>query len=187
LEYYRADITTEEELPEMDLLDAIVYCPGSINLKPIGSLKVADFLSDFTINVLGAVRVVKKYQRTLKKGENASIILFSTVAVKVGMSFHSSVAAAKGAVEGLAKSLAAELAPNIRVNCIAPTLTDTPLAMGLLRNDDMREKMRDRHPMKSILSAEEVAQTVDFLISPAARNITGQIIQLDAGITTIKP
>jgi len=133
LEDYRIDVLIDE-LPDLEDINSIIYCPGSINLKPINSLKEEDFLEDFKINVLGAVRVIKKYHRDLKRN-GGSIVMFSTVAVKVGMPFHSSVAAAKAGVEGLAKSLAAELAPKVRVNCIAPTVTDTNLAEKLLRND----------------------------------------------------
>ena len=141
-EHYSLDVLVDE-LPDLDNLSTIIYCPGSINLKPISSLKEEDFRSDFDINVIGAVRVVKKYHRKLKKVEGASIVLFSTVAVAQGMAFHASVAAAKGALEGLVRSLASEFAPSIRINAIAPTITDTPLAAGILKNDEMRQKMRD--------------------------------------------
>jgi len=125
----------EDNLPEIESLDGIIYCPGSINLKPINRLKIEDFKDDFNINVIGAVKTIQHYLDVLKKGENPSIVLFSTVATKLGMPFHSSVAAAKSAVEGLTKSLGAELAPTVRVNAIAPTVTDTDLASKLLRNE----------------------------------------------------
>ncbi len=175
----------KDELPEIKGIDSIIYCPGSINLKPIGSLKIEDFQNDFNINVLGAVRVIKAYHRELKRN-SGSIVMFSTVASKIGMPFHSSVAAAKSGVEGLAKSLAAELAPKVRVNCVAPTVTKTPLAENLLRNEKAQESTKERHPLKSYLSAEEVAGMAVYLVSEQARNITGQIMGIDAGIGSVR-
>lgn len=175
-----------DELPELTDIGSIVYCPGSINLKPISSLKEAQLIEDFQINVVGAYRVIKKYHRELKKAQMPSIVLFSTVAVGQGMPFHVSVAAAKGAIEGMVRSLAAELAPTIRVNAIAPTITDTPLAAGLLKNELVIEKMKERHPLKRILNAEEVAAMASYLISDNARSITGQIIGIDAGMSSLR-
>ncbi|MGM0479127.1 MAG: SDR family NAD(P)-dependent oxidoreductase [Bacteroidota bacterium] len=175
----------KDDLPEMKGIESIIYCPGSINLKPIGSLKIEDFQDDFNINVLGAVRVIKTYHRELKRN-GGSIVMFSTVASKIGMPFHSSVAAAKSGVEGLAKSLAAELAPKVRVNCVAPTVTDTPLAENLLRNEKAQESTKERHPLKNYLSAEEVASMAVYLTSDQSRNITGQVIGIDAGIGSVR-
>ena len=176
----------EDELPELENVESIIYCPGSINLKPIGSLKEADFRNDFEINVIGAVKVIKKYFKQLKKNNNASIVLFSTVAVAQGMPFHSSVSASKGAIEGLTKSLAAEFAPHIRVNAIAPSITDTPLAAGILRNEQARENLANRHPLKRILNATDIADMASFLIGDKASAITGQIFNVDAGLSTLK-
>lgn len=184
-EHHNIDILNDE-LPDLEDISAIIYCPGSINLKPIGSLKEEDFLEDFNINVLGAVKVIRKYHRQLKRAENASITLFSTVAVQRGMAFHASVAASKGAVEGLVKTLAAEFAPKIRVNAIAPTITDTPLAKNLLRNEEMRAKMSDRHPMKRIVQPNEISALVNYLIGRNASSITGQVLTVGGGITSIK-
>jgi NAD(P)-dependent dehydrogenase (short-subunit alcohol dehydrogenase family) len=184
LEDYRIDVLNDE-LPDLEDINSIIYCPGSINLKPINSLKEEDFLEDFKINVLGAVRVIKKYHRDLKRN-GGSIVMFSTVAVKTGMPFHSSVAAAKAGVEGLAKSLAAELAPKVRVNCIAPTVTNTNLAEKLLRNDKAKESTAERHPLKRYLDAEEVAELAVYLVSDKARGLTGEIIGLDAGIGSLR-
>lgn len=185
LQHYDLNIT-EDELPEIENVTNLVYCPGSITLKPIGSLKEADFISDFNINVLGAVKVIKHYLKSMKRTDNASIVLFSTVAVSQGMPFHSSIAVAKAGVEALTKSLAAELAPNIRVNCIAPSVTNTPLAQGLLRNEKAIENIKNRHPLKFILEAQDVANMANFLLSEKAKGITGQIMAVDSGLSTLK-
>ncbi len=183
--HYSCDVLSDP-LPELSEISSIIYCPGSINLKPIGSLKEQDFKNDFEINVIGAVKVIKQYLKQLKNASNPSILLFSTVAVNQGMPFHSSVAAAKGAVEGLAKSLAAELAPKVRVNCIAPSITDTPLAAGILRNEKSIENIKAKHPLKKILSPDEIAGLAEFLISENAAGITGQILGVDAGLSNLK-
>ena len=176
----------QDELPEIENIDTLIYCPGSINLKPISGLSVDDFRNDFEINVIGAVKVIQKYLPVLKKGNQPSIVLFSTVAVKLGMPFHASIATAKAGVEGLTKSLGAELASVVRVNAIAPTIIDTSLSASILRNDRMKENMIDRHPMKSYLKPHEVAQMVDFLISEKANSISGQIFEMDYGLVTFK-
>ena len=185
LTHYNIDVI-RDELPDLDDISNIVYCPGSITLKPISSLKIEDFKNDFEINVLGAVKVIKQYLRSLKKAENASILLFSTVAVAQGMPFHSSIAVAKAGVEGLTKSLAAELAPNIRVNCIAPSVTDTPLASGILRNEKAIENIKNRHPLKRILDADDISNMAEFLLLNKSKGITGQIIGIDAGLSSLK-
>jgi NAD(P)-dependent dehydrogenase (short-subunit alcohol dehydrogenase family) len=185
LEQHLCDVLSDN-LPDLEALDALVYCPGSINLKPFGRLQADDFRDDFEINVMGAVRVMQKYAPVLKKGKHPSALLFSTVAVKMGMPFHASIAAAKGAVEGLVKSLAAEFAPHIRINAIAPTITDTTLASKILRNDRMKEMSAERHPMKKYLAAPEVAAMADFYISDKSTAVSGQIIPLDCGLVTLK-
>lgn len=176
----------EDALPEIENIDTLIYCPGSINLKPIGSLSVEDFRNDFEINVIAAVKAIQKYLPTLKKGIDPSIVLFSTVAVKLGMPYHASIAASKAGVEGLVKSLGAELASVIRINAIAPTITETTLAAGILRNDRMKENMVERHPMKGYLKPEEVASMANFLISESAKSISGQIFEMDYGIVSFK-
>jgi NAD(P)-dependent dehydrogenase (short-subunit alcohol dehydrogenase family) len=185
LENHQLDVL-KGELPEVEQLDSVVYCPGSINLKPFSRLTTSDYLEDFEINVLGAIRVLKEYEKILKKGDNPSVVLFSTVASDMGMIFHASVAVSKSGVEGLVKSLAAEWAPNIRVNAIAPTITDTSLAERILRNDSIREKMKERHPLKRILEPSEVAELACYLLSPSASSITGQILKMDAGMLSVK-
>ena len=176
----------QDVLPEIESLDSVIYCPGSITLKPIGSLSIDDFRNDFEINVIGAVKVIQKYLPALKKGNQPSILLFSTVAAKLGMPFHASIATAKAGVEGLVKSLGAELASSVRINAIAPTITDTTLASGILRNDRMKENMIERHPMKGYLQPQEVAEMADFLISEKAKSISGQIFEMDYGIVNFK-
>jgi 3-oxoacyl-[acyl-carrier protein] reductase len=185
LTHISSDIITDD-LPQIESVDAIIYCPGSINLKPIARLKLDDFRNDFEINVIGAVKAIQHFLPKLKEGTNPSIVLFSTVAVKLGMPFHASVAAAKAGVEGLVKSLGAELAPTIRVNAIAPTVTDTELASKLLRNDRMIENIKERHPLKKYLEPKEVADMATFLISDKAKSISGQIFELDCGIVSFK-
>ena len=185
LTHYTCDILTDE-LPEITEADSIIYCPGSINLKPISRLSLEDFREDFEINVIGAVKTIQQYLPKLKKGNAPSILLFSTVASKLGMPYHASVAASKSAIEGLTKSLGAELAPTIRVNAIAPTVTDTTLAAKLLRNDKMVENIKERHPLKKFLNPEEVANMAVFLTSENAASISGQIFEMDCGIVSFK-
>jgi NAD(P)-dependent dehydrogenase (short-subunit alcohol dehydrogenase family) len=177
------------ELPDLSQIPsevhALVYCPGTINLKPFKRLTTNDFLTDFEINVLGAVRIIQGLESRLKAG-NGSVVLFSTVAVGQGMSFHASVAAAKGAVEGLCRSLAAEYAPSVRFNCIAPSLTDTPLADKLLNSEAKRDASAQRHPLKAICKAEDVAAMVRLLVSDGGRFITGQTFGVDGGLSTVR-
>ncbi len=176
----------EDDLPEIEAVDVLIYCPGSITLKPILSLNLDDFRNDFEINVIGAVKVIQKYLPTLKKGNNPSIVLFSTVAAKLGMPFHASIATAKAGIEGLVKSLGAELASVVRVNAIAPTITETSLSANILRNERMKENMMERHPMKSYLKPNEVAEMANYLISENAKSISGQVFEMDYGIVSFK-
>ena len=185
LTHYNCDILTDE-LPQLEAVDTLIYCPGSINLKPISRLKLEDFREDFEINVVGAVKAIQHYLPLLKRGNTPSILLFSTVAAKLGMPYHASVAAAKSGVEGLVKSLGAELAPTIRVNAIAPTVTDTDLASKLLRNERMIDSITERHPLKKFLNPAEVADMATFLTSESASSISGQIFQMDCGIVSFK-
>ena len=182
---YLVDVL-KDDLPELESLDGLVYCPGSINLKPFNRLSEVDFKNDYEVNVLGAIRVLQKYIPLLKNGYDPSVLLFSTVAVKMGMPFHASVAAAKGAVEGLIKSLAAEYAPKIRFNAIAPTLTNTKLAEKILRNDRAKDLSAERHPLKKYLEPEEVAEMAHFILSKKGASLSGQIIEMDCGIVNLK-
>ncbi|MDI6402518.1 SDR family oxidoreductase, partial [Balneolaceae bacterium ANBcel3] len=139
---------TMDFLPET--LSGVAYCPGSILLRPFDRIKPEDFIKDYSLQVVGAVKVIQAALSKLKASENASIVLFSTVAVQTGLAFHSQVSASKGAVEGITKALAAEFSPKIRVNCIAPSLTDTPLAASLLNSEIKKQSNAERHPLKRI-------------------------------------
>ena len=180
---------TQEELDTSELPDHLhgfVYCPGSINLRPFKGLKLDAFQSDFEINVLGAVRSLKSVLGHLSASGDAAVVFYSTVAVQTGMPFHSSVASSKGAIEGLTRSLAAEFAPKIRVNAIAPSLVNTPLASKFLNNETKMEKANERHPLGRVGSALEIAQATAFLLSKESSWMTGRILQLDGGIGNLK-
>ena len=181
----QADPLNLEGLPEV--LNGLVYCPGTIRLKPFHRLTMDDFLEDWQINFLGAVKTIQAGLPHLKKSTTgAGIVLFSTVAVKTGMPFHASVAGAKAAVEGLTRSLAAEFAPRIRVNAVAPSLTDTPLAKGLLSSEEKRKASAERHPSKRIGTPQEIAQIAVHLLSDASAWMTGQIIHVDGGMSALR-
>lgn len=174
-----------DTLPTIDPIDGLVYGIGTINLKPFHRLSADDFLNDWQINVMGAVKIIQHYLPQLKSTSQSSIVLFSSVAAQRGMSFHASIGAAKGAVEGLVKSLAAEFAPKIRVNAIAPSIVNTPLAAGILKNETVKENMIAKHPLKRILQPEDVAKTAVFLLDETANGITGQIFIQDNGLISI--
>lgn len=173
-----------DSLPET--LSGLIYFPGSINLKPFHRLTAADFENDLRLNLFGAIHAIQAALPALKRAEDASIVLFSTVAVAQGMPFHASVAAAKGAVEGLARSLAAEFAPHVRVNLIAPSLTDTPLASALLSSDEKRDASAKRHPLQRIGTPEDCARLAVFLLSGDSKFITGQTFRPDGGLSAIR-
>ena len=170
-----------------DTLHGVVYCPGSIKLRPFERIPVEDFQGDFDINVLGAVRVLQATIKRLKKAGGASVVLFSTVAADTGMSFHTSIATAKAAVEGLTRALAAEYAAsNVRVNCIAPSLTNTPLAAALLNSPEKVEAGGKRHPLQRIGQPEDLAYTASFLLSDHSSFVTGQTMAVDGGMGKLK-
>ncbi|WMI70102.1 SDR family NAD(P)-dependent oxidoreductase [Mangrovimonas sp. YM274] len=185
LEHHPCDIL-KDNLPDIEQADALVYCPGSINLKPFARFTLEDFRNDFEINVLGAVKTIQQYLPVLKNSMAPSILLFSTVASKLGMPFHASIATSKSGIEGLVKTLGAELAPKIRINAIAPTVTDTELASKLLRNEKMTANIIERHPLKKFLNPQEVADLAVFLVSDKSASMSGQIFEMDCGIVTFK-
>jgi len=179
------DFASDDPLPQIaDRLDGLVYCPGSINLKPFGTLKPQDLLDDFNVNVLGAFKFLKAYQNNLRESDGASVVLFSSVAAQIGMPYHTSIGISKAGIEGMTKALAAEFAPKIRVNCIAPSLTETPLAAPLLNTENKRTANADRHPMKRIGTPQDIAALAAFLLLDAGW-ITGQIIGINGGLGTI--
>ena len=167
-------------------IDGFVYCPGTINLRPFRSLKLETFRSDLELNLIGAIKTLQIILNRLQQSPSSSIIFYSTVAVKTGMPFHSSVSSSKSALEGLTKSLAAEFAPKIRVNCIAPSIVDTPLANKFLNTEDKIEKAAARHPLNKIGTAKEIAQLTQYLLDEKSKWITGQIINIDGGISSVK-
>ena len=168
-------------------VDGLVYCPGSINLKPFNRLLAGDFEKDFQVNVLGAVKAIQGLLPALKASTTSSIVLFSTVAVQTGMGFHASIASSKGAIEGLTRSLAAELAnAKIRVNAIAPSLTQTPLANALLNSDEKIEAAGKRHPLGRVGQAHDIANMAVFLLKPENSWITGQILKVDGGMGDLR-
>lgn len=183
------DTSTDfEEMPGLpDVIDGIVYAPGTINLKPFHRISIDDFKKEMEVNFFGAVRVLQACLKGLKKSSTPSVVLFSTVAVQTGMGFHAGIASAKGAIEGLTRSLAAEWAPSkIRVNAIAPSLTETPLASALLSTSEKKEASDKRHPLGRIGSAEDIAASTVFLLSPQSSWMTGQILHVDGGMSTLK-
>jgi 3-oxoacyl-[acyl-carrier protein] reductase len=184
----RCDVLAEQPtFPEIDEpLDGLAYLPGTINLKPFHLLRRQDFVQDLEVNYLGAVKTLQQYLPQLRKAESASIVLMSTVAVQTGLSFHSSVAGAKGAVEGLTRALAAELAPKIRVNAVAPSLTDTPLAASLLNQPAKRESAAKRHPLQRVGTTADIASAVCFLLWEQSDWITGQVLAVDGGLSRIR-
>jgi NAD(P)-dependent dehydrogenase (short-subunit alcohol dehydrogenase family) len=186
--YHHLDVLQEHMdlsfLPEQ--IDALVYCPGTILLKPFARITEGEWLNDYRVNVLGASKVIQQVLPRLKKSNSASIVLFSTVAAQTGMPFHSVVAASKGAVEGLTRALAAEFAPSIRVNCIAPSLTETPLAGSLLQSEEKKQAAAQRHPLKRVGTVQDMAQAVEFFISEKSSWITGQVLHIDGGMGNLK-
>lgn len=188
LNFYYLDVLDDNIdvsfLPES--LDGLAYCPGKIDLKPFNRIKNDELHSDFDLQVVGAVKVIQAVLPKLKMNGNSSIVLFSTVAVQTGFPFHALVSISKGAIEGLTRALAAEFAPTIRVNAIAPSITNTPLAGKLLSNEEKIRANGNRHPLKRIGTPEEIAEIAAFLLSDKSGWITGQIIHVDGGISALK-
>ncbi len=171
-------------LPET--IEGLVYCPGAINLRPFARITAADFMQDYNLQVVGAIKTIQAVLPKLKASNGASVVLFSTVAVQLGLNFHTQVAASKGAIEGLTRALSAELAPSIRVNCIAPSLTDTPLAASLLNSEQKMEANAQRHPLKRVGTVQDISEMACFLLSNKTSWMTGQVLHLDGGMGNIK-
>jgi 3-oxoacyl-[acyl-carrier protein] reductase len=186
-EFYQLDKYDSSLFPIINgVIDGLVYFPGTINLKPFHRLTAEEFINDYEINALGAALCVQSYFNQLKQSPGGSIVFISSVAVQSGMPFHASIAMAKGALEGLAKSLAAELAPSIRVNAIAPSLTQTPLADRFINTPEKMESSQKRNPLKKVGTPEELAEAIVFLLSEKSSWITGQILAVDGGMGTLK-
>ena len=186
--WHRCDAATEEpDFPDVEgPLDGLVYLPGSLNLKPFHLTKPEVFRADLEVNLFGAVRTLQRYLKNLKESPAASVVMVSTVAVQTGMPYHASIAAAKGAVEGLTRALAAELAPRIWVNAIAPSITDTPMAEGLLNQPAKQERAAERHPLKRIGTPADMAGAIGFLLGEQSSWMTGQILHVDGGMSTLR-
>jgi NAD(P)-dependent dehydrogenase (short-subunit alcohol dehydrogenase family) len=185
--YHLVESYEAEHLPALEgSLDGLVYFPGTINLKPFQRLSRADFIRDFEINVLGGVTVLQKYLPLLRKSPAASVVFISSVAATTGMPFHASISIAKAGIEGLTKSLAAELAPQIRVNCVAPSLVNTPLAERLVNTPEKQEAMSKRNPLHRIGKTEDIAAMICFLLSPDSTWISGQVLAVDGGMNHLK-
>jgi NAD(P)-dependent dehydrogenase (short-subunit alcohol dehydrogenase family) len=185
-EFYQIEKYQAEYFPKLDEpIDGLVYFPGTINLKPFGRFTKQDFVNDYEINSLGAVLFIQSYLNNLKNSSVASIVLMSSVAAQKGMQFHTSISMAKSAIEGLTRSLAAELAPKIRVNAIAPSLTQTPLAERFLNTPEKLESSQKRNPMKKVGTPNELSEAIYFLLSEKSSWITGQIISVDGGMNSI--
>lgn len=188
VKYHKLDVTTDslklEDLPEE--IHGVAYCPGSINLKPFHRLKEEDYMSDFQLQVVGATKIIKQLLPRLKKANQASIVLFSTVAVQSGFTFHTQVSISKGAIEGLTRALAAELAPTIRVNAIAPALTDTKLAGNLLSTPEKVQYHADKNPLKRVGGPQDIANAAVYLLSDKSSWVTGQIMKVDGGFGNLR-
>ena len=169
----------EDQMPED--IDGLVYSVGSINLKPFRGLKTEVFEADFQLHVMGAIKALQAAYKNFNANSIPSVVLYSTVAVQRGMPFHATVSASKGAIEGLTRAIASEWAPKARINCIAPSLTDTPLAGKLLSTPEKKEAMSNNNPMKRVGEANDIAEMTAFLLSDKSSWMTGQIIHIDGG------
>ena len=182
---HKIDLQDVSTYPSIDKeLSGFVYFPGSINLRPFSNLKEVDYENDYNINVLGLLKTLKHYHKQFSN--KASVVMISSVAAQVGMPFHSSISMCKSAIEGLTRSLAAEWSPKIRVNCVAPSIVDTKLSSRLLRTEKQVDQINERHPLKRHGKVSDIAETIDFLLSEKSSWMTGQVLKVDGGMSTIK-
>ena len=182
---HQIDILNEDTYPLIDgEINGLVYFPGTINLRPFSSLKLSDFEFDYQINVLGLIKTLKFYHKQLSIG--SSVIFISSVAASVGMPYHSSISLCKSALEGLCRSLAAEWSPNVRVNCIAPSVVQTKLSSRLFRTENQIEQMNARHPLQKVGQPKNITDAIQFLLSENSSWITGQVLNIDGGLSSIK-
>lgn len=184
--FHEIDVTSENNTyPEIEQIDGVVYTPGSLNLKPIRNVSTDDIQNDFSTNVIGIIKIIQQYYKQIRKS-GSSIVLFSSVVAKIGMPFHTSIAISKGAIEALTKTLAAELSPKVRVNAIAPSTTNTPLTSTILSNELAIKQASSRHPLSNIGDPKDISELVIYLLSDSSKFMTGQIIGIDGGMSSVK-
>lgn len=182
---HEINVQDESTFPSIEgKIDGLVYFPGSINLRPFSGLKLSDFQTDYEINVLGLIKILKHFHKQL--AQNSSLVFISTVAAQVGMPYHSSISLCKSAIEGLCRSLAAEWSPNVRVNCVAPSVVQTKLSTRLFRTESQVEQMNSRHPLQKVGQPKNIADAIEFLLSDKSSWMTGQVLHVDGGLSTIK-
>jgi len=182
-DYLKFDILDTLTFPDIDNLDGIIYFPGNINLKPFKRIKIEEFQNDYNINVVGLLNILKFYERSLN--DSASIVMFSSIAAKVGMPFHSSIAMSKAAITSLSRTLSAEWSPKIRLNTISPSLFSSTMSEVFLKDDNMIERMSNKHPLDRVGSVSDISSMINFLISDNSSWITGQDFSVDGGMSTI--
>ena len=182
---HEINVQDESTFPAIEgEIDGLVYFPGSINLRPFSGLKLSDFQTDYEINVLGLIKILKHFHKQLS--QNSSLVFISTVAAQVGMPYHSSISLCKSAIEGLCRSLAAEWSPKVRVNCVAPSVVQTKLSTRLFRTESQVEQMNSRHPLQKVGQPKNIADAIEFLLSDKSSWMTGQVLHVDGGLSTIK-
>ncbi|MDB0006929.1 SDR family oxidoreductase [Flavobacteriales bacterium] len=182
---HEINVQDESTFPSIEgEIDGLVYFPGSINLRPFSGLKLSDFQTDYEINVLGLIKILKYFHKQL--AQNSSLVFISTVAAQVGMPYHSSISLCKSAIEGLCRSLAAEWSPKVRVNCVAPSVVQTKLSTRLFRTESQVEQMNSRHPLQKVGQPKNIADAIEFLLSDKSSWMTGQVLHVDGGLSTIK-
>lgn len=187
-EFFICDVTENlYKFPEeIKHIDGLVYCPGSLTLKPLKGIKEEDIIGDFNINVFGLIRSIQYFLPKLKANQNtASVVMFSSVAVKTGMKYHTLVGATKGAIEGITRSLAAELAPKIRINAIAPSITKTPLSERFFASEKMENSLKERNPLKRFGQPDDIAEAAVYLLTESSSWVTGQIFHIDGGSSSL--